>query len=89
MRARIGAGTSVTGKTVIGPHCVVGANVTLKDCILEDGVVIGNGATLTGVILDDGVKVESDCVVTVPAVFASGSLLAKGTRIVSENAASE
>jgi mannose-1-phosphate guanylyltransferase/phosphomannomutase len=88
-RARIGAGTSVTGKTVIGPHCVVGTNVTLKDCILEDGVVIGNGSTLSGVILDDGVKVEADCVVTVPAVFASGSLLAKGTRITSENAVSE
>ncbi|MBC8101840.1 MAG: NDP-sugar synthase [Cytophagales bacterium] len=88
-RARIGAGTSVTGKTVIGPHCVVGANVTLQDCILEDGVVIGDGVTLTGVILDDGVKVESDCVVTGSAVFASGSLLAKGTRITMENMASE
>ena len=81
-RARVGAGASVSGLTVIGANCRIGQNVTLTDCILEDGVIVDDGATLSGVILDSGVRVEGDTIVTVPAVFASGSLIAKGTRIV-------
>lgn len=82
-RVRIGAGASVSGLTVIGAHCRIGQNATITDCILEDGVIVEDGATLSGVILDSGVRVECDTVVTgVPAVFASGSLIAKGTRIV-------
>lgn len=88
-RARIGAGASVTGKTVIGPHCVIGANVTLRDCILEEGVVIGDGCHLTGVICDNGARVEAESVITVPAVLAANSLVAKGTRIVGGASASE
>lgn len=79
--ARIGDGASITGRTVIGPNCRIGANTTLADCILEDGVIVGDGAKLSNVILDDNVRVEADTIVTVPAVFASNSLIAKGTRI--------
>jgi mannose-1-phosphate guanylyltransferase/phosphomannomutase len=89
IRARIGAGASITGKTVIGPHCIVGANATIRDCILEDGVIIGDGVHLEGVICDNGVRIEADSVVTVPAVLAAGSLIARGTRIVPGDAASD
>ena len=79
--ARIAAGASLTGKTVIGPNCRIGANAVLTDCILEKDVIIGERAKLIGVILDDGSHVAAESVVTVPAVFAAGSVLAKGTRI--------
>nr|CAA9223476.1 Glucose-1-phosphate thymidylyltransferase [uncultured Armatimonadetes bacterium] len=82
--ARVQPGASISGITVIGPNCRIGANATLTDCILEEGVFVGEGATLTGVILDNGVRVEPEAVVTVPAVFAAGSLLAKGTRVAGE-----
>jgi mannose-1-phosphate guanylyltransferase/phosphomannomutase len=88
-RARVGPGASVAGKTVIGPDCRVGANATLTDCILEEGVIIGDGATLTGVILDNGSRVEAEALVTVPAVFAAGSLLAKGTRVTADSRAAD
>lgn len=88
-RARIAAGASITGKTVIGPNCVVGENATLRDCILEDGVIVGEGVNLAGVICDNGVRIEPDSVVTAPAVLASGSLIAKGTRITESHSASE
>jgi len=81
-RARVGAGASVTGLSVVGAGCRVGANATLTDCILEENVIVEDGATLSGVICDNGVRVECDVVVSVPAVLAAGSLIAKGTRIV-------
>ncbi|MEI6430812.1 MAG: NDP-sugar synthase [bacterium] len=79
--ARIAAGASLIGKTVIGSNCRIGANAELTDCILEKDVIIGEGVKLSGVILDDGSHVAAESVVTVPAVFAAGSVLAKGTRI--------
>lgn len=84
IRARVHAGASLSGMTVIGPNCRIGANATLTDCILEDGVWVGEGATLANVILDNGTRVEPDSVVSVPAVFAAGSLIAKGTRVVAD-----
>lgn len=80
--ARIAEGVSITGKSVIGPRCSVEANATLTDCILEEGVTIGEGAHLSGVILDDDACVEADCAISVPAVFAAGTRIARGTRIV-------
>ena len=80
-RARIGPGASITGMTVVGPNCRVGKNATLTDCILEACVDIGERATVTGAILDDGVRVEPEAIVSGTAVFASGSLIAKGSRI--------
>lgn len=80
-RARIGAGASVTGKTVIGPDCRIGRNATLTDCILEEGVIIGENVTLAHVILDNGARVEPESIITIPAVLASGSLIAKGSRM--------
>jgi NDP-sugar pyrophosphorylase family protein len=80
-RARIAEGASVTGRTVIGPRCVIGANATLTDCILEEDVIVSEGAKLSGVILDNGSHVGPDAVITVPAVFAAGSVIGKGTRI--------
>ena len=79
--ARIGEGAAVTGRSVIGPHCRIGKNASLTNCILEDGVIVADGAKLSGVILDDGSHVESGVLVDVPAVFAAKSVLAKGTRI--------
>ena len=79
--ARVGAGASISGRSVIGPDCRVGANSTLTDCILEEGVIVGDSVTLTGVILDNNTRVEDEVRVTVPSVFASNSLLAKGTAI--------
>lgn len=79
--ARIAQGASIAGKTVIGPNCRVGANVSLTDCILEANVIIGDHVTLRGVILDDNCHAEHEATVTVPAVFAAGSVLGKGTRI--------
>jgi mannose-1-phosphate guanylyltransferase/phosphomannomutase len=83
--ARIGEGAAVTGRTVIGPRCVVHANATLTDCILEESVIIGEGAKLSNVILDNGSHVGPDAVVTVPAVFAAGSVIGRGTRITIGN----
>lgn len=86
--ARIADGASVTGRSVIGPNCRVGANATLTDCILEDGVLIGEGARLSGVILDNGARVEPGSIIEVPAVLAAGSLIMKGTRITAPGAKS-
>jgi mannose-1-phosphate guanylyltransferase/phosphomannomutase len=80
-KARIAAGATIKGKTVIGPRCQIGANATLIDCILEDSVIIGEGAKLCGAILDNGAHVAAESVVTIPSVFAAGSVLGKGTRI--------
>jgi NDP-sugar pyrophosphorylase family protein len=80
-KARISQGASLKGKTVIGPRCQIGANATLKNCILEDSVIIGEGVQLCGVILDNGAHVEPETVVTVPSVFAAGTVLSRGTRI--------
>lgn len=80
-KAKVAQGASITGKSVIGSNCKVGANATLTDCILEDSVIIADGAKLEGCILDNGCHVESDVIVTVPAVFAAGSVVRKGTRI--------
>lgn len=81
-RARIGGGASITGLTVIGPDCRIGPNATLTDCILEESVEVGEGATLCQAILDNNTRVEADSVISVPAVFAAGSRIAKGTRVV-------
>lgn len=80
--ARIGAGASLTGRTVIGRKCRIGPNATLSDCILEEGVIVAGGVKMDDVILDDGCHVEAETVVSVPSVFAAGSVLRKGTRIV-------
>jgi mannose-1-phosphate guanylyltransferase/phosphomannomutase len=80
-KARVGAGASIAGRTVIGPNCNIGPNATVTDCILEDGVSVSAGVKLKNVILDNGVRVEEDSVVTLPAVFAAGSVIARGTRI--------
>ncbi|GAB4452330.1 MAG: hypothetical protein OHK0029_03020 [Armatimonadaceae bacterium] len=84
-KARISGGASIVGKTVIGPKCQIGANATVKNCILEDSVIVGEGAYLCGVILDNGAHVEQDAIVTVPSVFAAGSVLGRGTRITDGN----
>ena len=81
--ARIAEGASITGKSVIGANCRIGANATLTDCILENDVIVGERVKLTGVILDNRSHVEAEAIVTVPAVFAAGSVIAKGTRITS------
>jgi len=79
--AKIGPGVSLSGKTVVGPHCCIKANATLTDCILQEGVIVGQGAQLSGVILDDGCHIESDTIITVPSVLAAGTVIRKGTRI--------
>jgi len=79
--ARIGAGASITGRTVIGANCRVGANATVSESILEEGVTVGDGSKLRDVILDNGVRVEEEVILTLPAVFAAGSVIARGTRI--------
>jgi len=80
-RARVLEGSSISGKTVIGANCEVGPNASLVDCILEEGVRVGEGARLTGVICDNNVQIEPGVLISVPCVFASGSVVAKGTRI--------
>ena len=82
--AKIAEGASITGKTVIGPNCRIGANATLTDCILESDVIIGERAKLSGVILDNRSHVEAEAIITVAAVFAAGSVIAKGTRITTK-----
>ncbi len=80
--ARIGAGASIAGRSVIGPDCKVGNNATLTDCILEEHVIVGDGVNLSNVIMDNNCRVEEDVTVTHPSVFASNTLIGKGTRIV-------
>jgi NDP-sugar pyrophosphorylase family protein len=84
-KTRIEGGASLKGKTVVGPRCQIGANSTLKNCILEENVIIGKGVYLNNVILDNGVHVETDTIVTVPSVFAAGSVLSRGTRITNNS----
>lgn len=84
--ARIGPGASITGKTVIGPNCRVGADTTLTDCILESDVIVGERVKLCGVILDNRSHVEAEAVITMPAVFAAGSVIGRGTRITTRPA---
>lgn len=79
--ARIAEGVSLTGITVVGPNCQLGANATLTDCILEAGVIVEEGAKLKGVILDDGCHIEADVAITRTSVIAAGSIFKKGTRI--------
>jgi NDP-sugar pyrophosphorylase family protein len=79
--AKIGPGASITGNTVIGPNCQIKANASLSNCILQDGVIVCSGTTLQDIILDDGCHIEADCVITVPTVFAAGTVIRKGTRI--------
>jgi len=83
--ARIGAGASIAGKTVVGRNCRIGDNASLTDCILEAEVIVASGVEIQEAILDDGCHVEADTVVKVPSVFAAGTVLRKGTRIVPES----
>ena len=77
------SGASVTGNSVIGKNCRVGTSTTLTDVILEANVLVGDGCHLEGVILDDGCHVEDDVIINIPSVYAAGTVLRKGTRIVS------
>lgn len=79
--AKVAEGVHLSGHTVIGPNCRIGANTSLTDCILEDGVLVGSAAKLANVILDDGCIIEDEVVITRPSVMASGSVFRKGTRI--------
>ena len=79
--ARIGKGVSITGKSVIGPNCRIGADSSLTDCILEADVIVGEKALLANLILDNRCHVEADAVVNVSSVFAAGSVITKGSRI--------
>lgn len=81
--ARVHSGASVTGNSVIGRNCRVGTSTTLTDVILEANVLVGDGCHLEGVILDDGCHVEDDVIINIPSVYAAGTVLRKGTRIVS------
>jgi mannose-1-phosphate guanylyltransferase/phosphomannomutase len=83
--ARIAEGASIRGKSVIGANCRIGANATLEDCILENDVIVGERAKLSGVIIDNRAHIEADSIVTVPAVIAAGSVIAKGTRITNNS----
>lgn len=79
----IGKGSNVQDGTVVhvdegypvnvGENVIVGHNVTLHGCTIEDGALIGMGATvLNGAVIGEG------------ALVAAGALVTKGMRIEPE-----
>jgi carbonic anhydrase/acetyltransferase-like protein (isoleucine patch superfamily) len=56
--------------TIVGDGCVVGHNVHLEGCVIEDDVLIGSGSTLL-----------HDVVVRRSGVVAAGALVQRGTEI--------
>jgi carbonic anhydrase/acetyltransferase-like protein (isoleucine patch superfamily) len=78
-RIEIGARTSVQDgavlhcaaehPTIIGADCIVGHNVYLEGCTIEDGVLVGSmSAVLPGVVVGRGAVIAAGAVVTGGAV---------------------
>lgn len=47
----------ITGGTSIGSNCLIGADVTIDDCIIGDGCVVGDGARLAHSFIAHGATV--------------------------------
>ena len=81
-------GASADAQTSIGHNCHIGEGATLENCLLMDNITVGKNARLRGVIVDEGATLEEDVMVEgrgqagPTPVIASGSVLAKGTRLL-------
>lgn len=88
----VGAGTTIApstwinGMTSIGKKCRIGDGCRLENCIVMDGCSIGKHVRLSNVIVDEGCRIQDEVIVegrsSGTPVIASGSTLARGTRLV-------
>lgn len=82
------ASASADAQTSIGDNCRIGEGARLENCLLMDNVTVGKNARLRGVIVDAGAILEDEVVVEgrgqagPTPVIASGSVLARGTRLL-------
>lgn len=84
----IAPSTWINGLTAIGRGCRIGDDSRLENCIIMDNVTIGSRVRMTGVIVDTGTTIEDEVVVdgrgtVATPVIAGGSLLGRGTRLLS------
>ena len=61
----------------VGSNCVIGHNVILHGCTVEDGVLVGMGA-----IVMNGARIGAGCVIGAGAVITEGKQFADGSMIV-------
>jgi len=68
---------------VVGDRVLIGEGSVLDRTIIWRGARIGNHVHLSNCILGKDCVVEDEVVITRRAVFADGSVIKKGTRIIS------
>lgn len=84
--SEVAPSATLSGGTVVGRGCHVGAKAQLDGCILMDGVTVGDNVVLRGVIVDTGATIEDEVAIEARAdgpipVIAAESVIAKGTRL--------
>jgi NDP-sugar pyrophosphorylase family protein len=86
--AEVAPTATLSESTAIGPGCRIAEGARLTDCVVFDGVSVGECAVLTGVVIDSGSVIGDNVVIearagsTTAPVIASGSHLARGSRII-------
>jgi translation initiation factor eIF-2B subunit epsilon len=85
----LGSGTMVGAKTtlfhsVIGSRCNIGANVSIRDCILLDGVEIGDGCQLVGSVIGKRVVLGKSVVMAAKSVLGDNVQLKDGVNLPEE-----
>ena len=77
----IGADVRMGRHVVLGPDVRIGASSRLTGVMLGRRARVGEGTRLQGIMAGDACEIAADCVVQTEALLASGTVLARGTRI--------
>ena len=78
---RIGAGSRVGGRVVLGRGVTIGENTAVERAVILDGARIGANCALSGCIIGAGVRIGDDCHVDGLSVLGEGVELGAGNII--------
>lgn len=87
-QSMIGSGSSVgqdalITRSVIGRHCHIGKNVTIRNSYIWDGSTIGDNTTIESSIIAQNVRIGKECQVRHDSLVAQGVCLADCVRLAS------
>ncbi|HHT65210.1 MAG: sugar phosphate nucleotidyltransferase [Caldicoprobacterales bacterium] len=79
--SRIGAGAHIGPKTVIGAHCSIGEEATIKRSVLWNHVILGKRTEIRGAALCSKVKTQNRVSIFEGAVVGEGCQLNEGATV--------
>jgi mannose-1-phosphate guanylyltransferase len=72
------AGAHIGPQSVLGPHCIVGADSSVERSVLYERVSVGASCTIREAVLGDGVRVGDEAEIEQGAILGSGVIVEPG-----------